>query len=690
MGTDPVSVEGAERTAAADAALDAAQADRASAPPRWAWFLVLLLALVPRIARFGERLEDPDLASPAVDAHWHDAYARELAGTGESWPPGFPVETVTQEPLHRPPGYPWFLALLYRMSGGSTAFAIAVQHLLGLASVGLVGLLARRFAGAWAGLAAAGLFGLAWVPVHFEGELHAPALVTVLTLGALALATTDEGNAPSGRRSLLAGLLLACATLTRPNALLPGLAVAAWRARATGLRSAVPLLAGLLVAPVPSLVRNLSASGEPVPMTTALGINLFLGQRPEARGVIDSDLGPELDHLQYRTCFDWPQVVARVDQVEGASLGHAGADAHLRDLALGSMTADPIGVVTRSLAKLGLLLGAQEIPHNKELEAERARATSGLLAPVSFPLLLALAGLGIAFGPRRRLLPALAWLAGWALSILPFFVAARYREPLLPLLAVVGGAGLVALRSRLREVPALSLGLALLLLPHALTRLVPVDLGVPGVKDRLDQGRAWFRTGDAARAGAAFDEALRLQPGLPEALYERALVDLEGEQWAQGAARLEQVLTARPDHPKAAANLARLLAEGRGGAVDRSRAARLLVTALRGEGPVPQYVALAQPVALGLSTAPVASARDGAAALALSEALLSALGPADGMPLALRAAALAELGRFPDAERDAVAAERAARAAGNESAARAASEQRARYARGEPLRLPAR
>ena len=164
---------------------------------------------------------------------------------------------------------------------------------------------------------------------------------------------------------------------------------------------------------------------------------------------------------------------------------------------------------------------------------------------MSFPLLLALAGLGIAFGPRRRLLPALAWLVGWAQSILPFFVAARYREPLLPLLAVVGGAGLVALRSRLREVPALSLGLALLLLPHALTRLVPVDLGVPGVKDRLDQGRAWFRTGDAARAGAAFDEALRLQPGLPEALYERALVDLAGEQWAQG--RRASSRCSRPD-----------------------------------------------------------------------------------------------------------------------------------------------
>ena len=76
---------------------------------------------------------------------------------------------------------------------------------------------------------------------------------------------------------------------------------------------------------------------------------------------------------------------------------------------------------------------------------------------------------------------------------------------------------------------------------------------------------------------------------------------------------------------------------------------------------MPQYVALAQPVALGLSTAPEASARDGAAALALCEAMLSALGPADGMPLALQAAALAELGRFPDAERDAVAAERATR-----------------------------
>jgi 4-amino-4-deoxy-L-arabinose transferase-like glycosyltransferase len=683
---------GTERTGAAcDATAESGSAFAAGgalcAPPRWAWVLVLLLALLPRAVRWGERLEDPDLRSPAVDAHWHDAYARELAGTGSSWPEGFPVETVTAEPLHRPPGYPWFLSLLYRISGGSTAFALAVQHLLGLVSVALVGLVASRLAGAWAGLAAGALFGLTWLPVHFEGELHAPALLTVLSLGGLALATTPSGAAPSARRGFLAGLLFAAATLTRPNALLPGLAVAAWRARASGSRAALPLLAGLLLAPVPSLVRNLAAAGEPVPMTTAFGINLFLGQRPEARGVIDSDLGPELDHLQYRTCFDWPQVVARVEAREGQALGHAGADRVLRGRALSSMAAEPVGVLARTAVKAGLLLGAREVPHNKEIEAEQRRSASRLLAPLSFPALLALAGIGLALGPRRRLAPASCWALFWALSILPFFVAARYREPLLPVLAIPAGAGLVVLARRAREGRVWAVGLPLLALPFALDRLVTVDLGVPGVKDHLDQGRAWFRLGEHGRAQDAFDAALALQPDLPEALYERALVDLAEERWRAGAARLEQVLSARPDHPKAAANLARLLAEGRA-APDRPRAARLLAVALRGEGPVPQYLALGQPLLLGLATAPQAAARDGAAALALGEALVAACGPADGMPLALRAAALAELGRFEEAERDAAAAEVAARAAGNPGAARAAAEQRTLYARRQPLRIP--
>jgi tetratricopeptide (TPR) repeat protein len=379
--------------------------------------------------------------------------------------------------------------------------------------------------------------------------------------------------------------------------------------------------------------------------------------------------------------------VARVEAREGQALGHAGADRVLRGRALSSMAAEPVGVLGRTAVKAGLLLGAREVPHNKEIEAEQRRSASRLLAPLSFPALLALAGIGLALGPRRRLAPASCWALFWALSILPFFVAARYREPLLPVLAIPAGAGLVVLARRAREGRVWAVGLPLLALPFALDRLVTVDLGVPGVKDHLDQGRAWFRLGEHGRAQDAFDAALALQPDLPEALYERALVDLAEERWRAGAARLEQVLSARPDHPKAAANLARLLAEGRA-APDRPRAARLLAVALRGEGPVPQYLALGQPLLLGLATAPQAAARDGAAALALGEALVAACGPADGMPLALRAAALAELGRFEEAERDAAAAEVAARAAGNPGAARAAAEQRTLYARRQPLRIP--
>ena len=654
---------------------------RGRSPGTWL-LLILVLALVPRALHWIERGSDPDLNYPAVDAHWHDAYARDLAGLEPGWPEGFDPAQITEEPLHRPPGYPWFLALLYSLSDGNVRFVLALQHLAGLLSVGLLFLLGRALRGPTLGLVAAALYGLAWSPIYFEGELHAPALLIPLVLGAMLLAV-GNGNGP--RRplfSFLAGLLFALGVLCRPNSLLLALAVGGWVWRRAGRRMGACLLAGLVLFPVPSLVRNIQAADQAVPMTTGLGINLFLGQRPEANGVINSDLGQDLG--RYRTCFDWPKVVARLSEQEGRQLSHQEADALLRSRGVSSVLGDPLGFVARTGAKAVLLLGPREVGHNKEVEVERQHSTLLYSAPVEFSLLLGLALLAFLLG-RVQGLGIIGWSMGaWVLALLPFFVAARYRVPLVPLLALPAGAGVLGLVERLREGRRVWLRVAVALsLPFLLGLLPGPDLGVPGVRYHLDRGRAYFRAEAYGDAGKEFDAALELAPGAAAGLYERGLVHLTQSQWPAAQTAFEGVLSKEPRHGKAAANLGKLL-------LDRGQvrsAAQVIAVALAEEGGLPQVVDLVRLCVIRLAADPDPSRRDGALALALGDQFLAQKGAGDGLPEALRAAAMAELGDFPGAI---AAAERAvlqAQAASNRSAVQAVSNQLAGYRRGQPFRM---
>lgn len=650
---------------------------------RWL-VLVLLLSLIPRALHWNDRATDPDLNYPAVDAHWHDAYARDIVGLDAHWPEGFDAAQITEQPLHRPPGYPWFLALLYSISDGSVRFAFFVQHLLGLLSVGLLYCLGRVFGGPRLGLLAAGLFGLAWTPVYFEGELHAPALLNALVLAALVCAV-GRGGGPRGTRSAIAaGLFLAAGVLTRPNSLLLALAIGAWVWRRSGRRMGLWLLAGLVLFPVPSLVRNIQASDQAVPMTTGLGINLFLGQGPTATGVIDSDLGPELG--SYRTCFDWPSVVARLGQQEGRQLSHSEADALLRSRGIDAVLDDPLASISRTVQKAVLLLGPREVGHNKEVSMERLHSSLVFSAPVEFSFLLGLALIAVLFRRAGNLGPVPWALIAWVLGLLPFFVAARYRVPMMPLLALLAGAGILALVERhKRGGDGLALAIPALAAPFLLGLLPGPNLGVPGVRYHLDRGRAYFRAQAYPHAAGEFDAALVLAPNFSGGLYERGLVHLTQSEWGAAEQLFQKVMAAEPRHGKAAANLGILLLD-RG---EPRAAGEVVAVALREEGARPQVLNLARRTILTLAADPSPLMRDGGQALGLADQLLARVGPQEGMVEALRAAALAEVGDFREAV---VTAERAlaqARAASNRVAVQSVTRQLALYSQGQPFRMPA-
>ncbi len=174
-------------------------------------------------------------ATMSPDSNGYVVQARLLATTGTTHlTTGSPAQFVGMHWLETKDGvfhsrYPAGLPILFAGAwklGGLPA-ALLVNPLLASATVFLVFLLARRFAGDGSALLAAAVFATnATVQQHaFDADAHV-ATAFFLTAGILALLRFAENLAPA--RGLLAGLLLGIVPTIRYPEALAGLAIGAW------------------------------------------------------------------------------------------------------------------------------------------------------------------------------------------------------------------------------------------------------------------------------------------------------------------------------------------------------------------------------------------------------------------------------------------------------------------------------
>ena len=144
-------------------------------------------------------------------------------------------------PLKRTPGYPLLLAAVLRVFGEDLGSVALVQHALGLATSVLTYFVARRLAGAGAGLVAGLATALAGNLLVYERLVMTEALFTTTLLAAVA-ALVFAVERGSLRWLPAVGLVIAAATLVRPVGqallLLPPIALLlagrGWRALLVG------------------------------------------------------------------------------------------------------------------------------------------------------------------------------------------------------------------------------------------------------------------------------------------------------------------------------------------------------------------------------------------------------------------------------------------------------------------------
>ncbi len=509
---------------------------------RWLLGLVLAVGFVLRLTYLLEVRQAPDYDMPQFESQYHDYWARALA-TGDWTPPaGVTDPEIPNRPYFRPPGYSWFLAAIYGAFGTGYGMPRVIQMSFGLLACVLLFALGSRWDGAATGLAAAALAAVYWLFIFFEAEFMEVTLLIVLFL--VALWTLARSAGPwTWCQALGAGLALGCAILVRPNAavLLPVFMLwAVWAARRRGAsrRSAfIPalvLVASALTITLPATVRNFLVVGDRVWITSNAGINLFVGSHPDGDGFTPgvAELG-EITGLEGWDSFDHPKIAAAVERLEGRPMKDSAVSRFFVRRAITNATADPWRLVTLTARKLALFWGPAEVSNNKVLLYERRSSPSLSFGP-SFATVLALAAAGLATylyqarrdprGPcedRRWEITVLLvlFVAAYSASFLPFFVAARFRAPVVPALMLFAGLFLSRFWRAFQERRWVLVAAAVLL--FVVSRAVAGVQWVP-YEDRpalwhWRKGLLYETRGDLGRAIDEYRDSLVADPGYGDA-----------------------------------------------------------------------------------------------------------------------------------------------------------------------------
>lgn len=505
----------------------------------WGLWIALFLGTFLRIAYLWEHAEDPEWHAPALDAAFHDYWAHALV-SGDWSPPRFhPDPNIQGAPYFRPPGYSWFLAGLYWLVGRDIIWVRTLQMLLGLLNLCLgykVGLL---YYGRPAARLVAFCIAVSWPLIYFEGELLSPVLV-IFFLMCVLLAAHACFFCPSVPRGMVLGILLGVLALVLPNALLlaPVLCLSLWKRLtvncsgrlATKLLLPIPL--GLIIAVAPATVRNYLVSGELVLITSNAGVNLYIGNNPEADGFTARiPLLGSMTGLQGWTCFDQPAIVRGVERVEKRSLGAGAVSAHFASKAWQYIRDNPMETLTRYIRKCWLFLGPIEVANNRELEVVREDSmVLSWLPGWSFWFPLAIFGCAILVLPRNPeglwggrcgmwIVGLIFWI--WVASYLPFFVAGRYRAPLLPILALFAAPCIEWFwrQCKLRCWRKLCLGLAVLVPLFGFARIPVGDYRPDRSNHCFQRADAYRMLGKSDLAIEGYRESIALAAGAVPVVY---------------------------------------------------------------------------------------------------------------------------------------------------------------------------
>jgi tetratricopeptide (TPR) repeat protein len=561
----------------------------------WFALAIFAVALLVRLVHIWQIRRSPFFSLLMGDSRGYDEWARRIAGG----------EWIGRDVFYQAPLYPYMLGVIYAVAGRHLLLVRIIQALIGSASCALLALAAARLFGAGtperrrsAGIAPGLMLALYAPAIFFDGLLQKSVLDVFFVCLALWLISRAEATAEDARHAeknlaqrsprflpyVALGLTMGGLALTRENALVFIVVILAWAllnaerrtTNAERLKRAAAFLTGLAIVLIPVAARNAYVGGGFYITTSQFGPNFYIGNNPAADGTYQSlRFGRGAPEYERQDATDL------AERALGRRLSPAEVSGYWTDKALLFVTSKPGAWLTLMGRKVALLWNATEMLDTESQEAHaewslplrlgRFIGHFGILVP------LAIFGVFATWPMRSRLLVLYAMILAYAASVVLFYVFARYRYPLVPLLILFAAAGLAALPPliRARHIPGGAWAVAAVAAAVVFCNWPILSTTLMRAVTETNLGVALQAEGQLDQATAHYRRAIALAPGYSPAYNNLATALRAKGQFADAVATYQQALRLRAEYPEAEYNLANaLIDEGKpNDAIDHFRIA---------------------------------------------------------------------------------------------------------------------
>ena len=501
----------------------------------WIIIGIFIFAFAIRFIYLQEMRSSPLFDTPTMDAEYHDQWAQSIL-KGEDFTGGV---------FFRAPLYPYFLAAVYKLFGHNYFAIRLIQFIIGSLSCVLVYLLGRKVFNSRVAIIAGVMASLYGVMIYYDGELLLPVLEVFLNLLFLyACIKAREKN--SSQLWLLSGLLLGLSALVRPNILLVGAALFLWIILKPASQSKIQfprslskksilnpvyLILGAILLIIPVTLRNCIKGHDLVFISSQGGMNFYLGNNPNSDGA--TAIFPGGSATWWGSYED---AVRFAEKKEGRSLKPSEISSFWYKEGLKFALGQPFEFLKLMFKKFALFWNGNELSNNRDFYSFARNAP--VLKPLiwkliiyfPFGLITPLALIGIILFHLKSSLKVVKerdfvylleiFLFVYMFSVILFFVTARYRVPILPILIIFAAFALERFYFILKHKRYLEFGKYLLVL---VVILILVNIRIPGYSS-ANPGQAYYtlgvvyaKKGNMTMAEEEYRKAVSYNPGLGNA-----------------------------------------------------------------------------------------------------------------------------------------------------------------------------
>ena len=533
----------------------------------WA-ILIFGVAFLIRLVYLLQIKSNPFFYHPIVDELWNIRWAQDIL-TNSFW---------GHEVYFRGPLYPYFLALLLKITASDFFWMRLLQMLIASGSAVFTFLLAREYFSDKVARLAGLFYAFCGILIFYEGMFLIPVLFVFLNLLGLFLIARHRDN-PRKWLYFFIGLVFGLSAIARPNVLLvlPFLAIwTVWRFyKKVENRSVVVLLIvffiGVILPIAPVTIRNYIVADDFIPISSQGGINLYLGNNQSADGL--TMIMPEMV-LDARIPWDEfiPTTTEYAEKQMGEALTPSEVSAFWSNKAREFIWKHPGEFIGLTFKKLVYLFSGFENSDQTDIYNFRQYSTllaallfnKGIKFPLGILIPFGLVGIVMTWREWRKLAPLYIFFMAYIPTIVLFLVTARHRLTLIPILMIFAAYVVVWLIDKIKSHRWKTItlpGVAIIIL-LILSNINFFDLGFQNVSQiHYQLALNHVKNGELADGIREFRLALKEAPLAPAVHFGLGTALNQVGQYNEAAQSLEQAVALDPDYTDARINLGMVYAE---------------------------------------------------------------------------------------------------------------------------------